>query len=380
MTLEEEERVLEQQLETLQREERVLNLRRQVDALRTRRNAGRLEEDPHPIAAEEGPAFSDHVGSAASSNRRRMRDAGDEPQDTEAYGAKKRRTHIQVPPPRNYTASSFREYTQYIRNCEQHFEVDPEGTGSDKDKALFIRVYSEGDAQNRIYRMLEAAGDNYPTWDEIKHFLKDLLAPERERNQDAAHLYYSARQRMGQSVSAFVTHLESLEEGLPESSDEVRCAHLKQALRPDLLMEILPQASQPTTRAELIDCALRAEQVIKLRSKVQREGIREMPFREGRATERPTQSGRSSNARGWREHGSRPGRSRNARHTPTPQFSDVNQLPVAQTGHTENAQPTHAPRDKSNDTCNYCLRKGHWESACRDKAAGKQRAAKALAQ
>ena len=57
----------------------------------------------------------------------------------------------------------------------------------------------------------------------------------------------------------------------------MRLAHLKQALRNDILAEIIQLAEQPATRAQLIESAHHAEQAISLRARIQRES-REVPL------------------------------------------------------------------------------------------------------
>lgn len=378
--LEDEERALRTQLDILRQEKRVAALRQQVAALRAGDEDAPMTQSPNDDEPVEGQTPSiDDDESTTSSNRRRRDSEGPEPRLE-----KKPRLHVRIPDPRPYRASSHREYVQYVRMCEQHFEADPVGLASDARRALFVSAFSEeGEIQDAIYRMLEDAKPAIPQWEELKAFLRNLLTPEHQRSQDAARLYFSAKQRPGQTTNAFITYLEGLEENLPESTDETRLAHLKQALRSDILAEILPLPIQPTTRGQLIESAQRAEQVIMLRAKIQRES-RDMPYRGASQTTRPSERfalpRRPIDRKGWKETRERVERVGFVHPPSQPPLSAANSSPIAQGKRPEGAAAPRAARDKTNDTCRSCQQKGHWKAECPARHQGKQRSLKGKAQ
>jgi hypothetical protein len=176
--VEEEERTLRRQLDLLQQARRVASLRQQVATLQAGGDNELPEEPQDPIEEMKGLERTiDDASSATSLNRRR----GDD-EEPEQQGEKRQRTHIKLPDPRKYSATSYREYVQYVRICKQHFSANPREMNEDTARALCVRVWSEGETQDAIYRMLEEARPRVPPWDELKRFLRDLLTPEHQHS------------------------------------------------------------------------------------------------------------------------------------------------------------------------------------------------------
>jgi hypothetical protein len=377
----EEERALVRQLEELQREERVAQLKRKVDEWKARREAGYPDDLANPLGAtaDVDTTHSERRGSAASTSVRRGREE-EEDDDHQSIGSAdrahkrhQRDYHLRAPDPVRYTARSYREYTAFVRACEQCFEAKPRAYRTDDARALFVKIWSEGEAQDAIYRRLESA-DGTPTWDELKSFLQGLLAPEAQRTQDAARAYYAAKQRKDQSVNAFVTYVEGLEKSLPEVPEANRVTHLKQALRSDIAVEVLTSPNQPTTRQALIEAAQRAEQIKGMRERANRE--ERLPFRSGPSdpTARPRHSTSSPITAPRPEQAPRRWVAGNPQVRPP---SSVNYTPVTPRTTNPNTPGASGARDKSKDTCRHCGKLGHWEKDCWKKNGGKPGPAKA---
>ena len=175
--VEEEERTLRRQLDLLQQARRVASLRQQVATLQAGGDNEPPEEPQDPIEMKGLERTIDDASSATSLNRRR----GDD-EEPEQQGEKRQRTHIKLPDPRKYSATSYREYVQYVRICKQHFSANPREMNEDTARALCVRVWSEGETQDAIYRMLEEARPRVPPWDELKRFLRDQLTPEHQHS------------------------------------------------------------------------------------------------------------------------------------------------------------------------------------------------------
>jgi hypothetical protein len=379
---EREERALQQRLHELQRQERVAQLQRKVKELEERAVAGFPDDSPaeHRRGSATTPTPSEHsVGVAPEVGRVRAR-ADLEDDDPEDAPDKRRRTsgRIRLPDPQKYRARNFKEYLNFIRACEQHFEAYPQQYREDRDKHLFVKVWSEGETQDAIYRRLQREDAAALAWPELKRFLQDLLAPDYERSQEAASAYHGAKQRRDQSVSSFITYLDGLEERLPPVPEEHRVAHLMQALRPEIQTEILSRSDQPTTRAALIEAAVRTEHVLRLRERGPRDERRIQPI--ARRVETTVATYRANPVRPHDVGRSRTDHTPGMRPPPARVFSGVNQVPLPSRPRNDNRGNQATPRDKSKDACNHCGKLGHWEKDCYSKQNGKPPAGKARAQ
>ena len=373
------ERLLQQRLEELQRRERIAQLQRKVRAWEEKEAAGFPDTvvEPPPIgvpAARASTARSTSVATPSSSARPTPH-AREEEEDESGPQGKRRKTddpiHLQEPP--KYRARTFREYTSFVRACEQHFEAYPQKYRTARAKRFILKVWTEGDAQEAVYRRFDKPDVESLDWPELKQFLQSLLAPDQERTEEASAAYHGAKQRRDQTVAAFVTYVEGLEKRLHPVSEENRVAHLIQALRQDVKTEVLSRNEKLTTRNNLIEAAMRAEHVLRLRERGQREERRPTPIIQRTettsATYRTTPGRFSSSARGG-----------TARTTNTRTFSGVNQVPLTMRPRHNAAAGPATPRDKSKDACNYCGKLGHWERDCLSKQNGKPPAGKARAQ
>ena len=378
----EEELALQQRLHELQRQERVAQLQRKVKELEERAVAGfpsntpadhRRDSAPTPAPSERSTSVAPDVG--------RVR-ARDDLEDDDNEDAPDKRRHtsgrIRLLDPQKYRARNFKEYLNFIRACEQHFEAYPQQYREDRDRQLFVKVWSEGETQDAIYRRLQRDDAAALTWPELKRFLQDLLAPDYERSQEAAAAYHGAKQRRDQSVSSFVTYLDGLEERLPPVPEEHRVAHLMQALRPEIQTEILSRSDQPTTRAALIEAAVRTVHVLRVREKGPRDDRRIQPV--ARRVETTVSTYRANPVRFHDAGRNRPDHAPGMRPTSARTFSGVNQLPLPSRPRNDNRGNQAAPRDKSKDACNHCGKLGHWEKDCYSKQNGKPPAGKAQAQ
>ena len=372
------ERLLQQRLKELQRRERIAQLQRKIREWEEKEAAGfpdTVEPPPIGIPAARASTTRNTSVATSTSSTRPTTHAREEEEDEEGAQGKRRKIDepIQLQEPPKYRARTFREYTSFVRACEQHFEAYPSKYRNASAKRFILKVWTEGDAQEAVYRRFEKPDVESLDWPELKQFLQSLLAPDQERTEEASAAYHGAKQRRDQTVGAFVTYVEGLEKRLHPVSEENRVAHLIQALRQDVKTEVLSRNEKLTTRNNLIEAAMRAEHVLRLRERGQREERRPTPLIQRTettsATYRTTPGRFANNNRGG-----------SARTASARTFSGVNQVPLAMRPRNNAPAGPSTFRDKSKDSCNHCGKLGHWERDCLSKQNGKPPAGKARAQ
>ena len=373
LDLADEAEILEERLKALQHEERIARLKRKVSEWEGRRDSGFPNEPTdlpirNRVASVAQPQTSSEDDAASQAfypdedDAESSQPAGKRRQPSSNVG---RDMHTHFPDPSRYRAHNFREYTAYIRSCENRFDSRPQEFATDESRALYVRAWSEGDTQNAIYRYLQNT-EKTSTWDDLKKFLLGLLAPKAQRRQDAARAYFTAKQRRDQNVNAFITYLEGLEENLPPSTNASRVAHLAQALRLDISVEIMTQGTEPTEYNDLVAAAERAEQIVRIRSGALREDRQPQQSAHIEPNAKPY---RAANSTSRLEGRFRPTRTWTAPSTQA-RLSTTNRTPI-------NPRPVvspktaYTPRDKSKDSCRSCGKLGHWEKDCWKKNGGK---------
>lgn len=225
---------LEEELETLERRKKIKQLRAKIEAEKR---------------ALEDPTAPPHKSRAHTL---------DSDSDVETKGSRKRQkkdeARLTITQPKAYSGESHEKYKQFIRACELTFETRPVTYGLDADKIRFGKAYLEGKPQDSWYRKQEADKRSY-TWDEFKTFLLDDFRPASLRKHDVFRKYNDAKQKPNQSVSEFVTYMDSLEEQLEPYTESQRIAHLMTRLHPYIGWEVQARREEPKTRQELIDIA-----------------------------------------------------------------------------------------------------------------------------
>ena len=172
------------------------------------------------------------------------------------------------------------------------------------------------------------------------------------RQQQAIQRIIHAKQQPGQSVNAFVSYLESLEEDIEQKADSIRRERLLAGLRPHIAKRISESVQQPESRNELIKQACRLESVDKLYHRQDAD--------ESHGSRKRTQSPPKSRYLSKRVHleaGQRTGS--------TARPSEPTQLEVAkdELANPEPATLPHADRIK-NIICYRCQQKEHYASNC----------------
>lgn len=80
--------------------------------------------------------------------------------------------------------------------------------------------YIRGEPRDRWRAREQDQGRDQATWQAFPEFLLDLIQNPVNRQLNTAQKYADARQRTGQSVHAYVTYIEGLEEELPVYTEE----------------------------------------------------------------------------------------------------------------------------------------------------------------
>ena len=149
-------------LADLQQSERVDLLRQSIAEMEARKAARSLgsRSEPQQVAGNAPAPPIELTASTSLASNRRPRDESD---DMESAGqsppSHKRQQYdinLHIPFTTRYAGRSYREYTAYIRSCEQCFEARPHEFYTDRARALFVKAWSKGNAQDAIYRRLSS--------------------------------------------------------------------------------------------------------------------------------------------------------------------------------------------------------------------------------
>lgn len=240
---------------------------------------------------------------------------------------------VDVPRPGRYKGESRKELVEWLRTCEQLFEVKAATYSRDHTKVIMAQGFLSGAPQDSWWRRKDAGATDSITWKEFKKFLEDDLRPETLRGLDVRRLYHSARQLPGQSVHQWATYLETLEAQMPPFQENQRSEKFLFGLHKGLQDHLLETRADTSNRNHLIETAMLIDE---------------------------TQ-----------------GRSRRSEDTPR------NRRPLLRTGPASNDRQTppgnsrlggpsppnnRALPDKGQAQCRYCGFKGHFERECRKKA------------
>ncbi|KAK6613201.1 hypothetical protein H4I95_01545 [Botrytis cinerea] len=116
-----------------------------------------------------------------------------------------------------------------------------------------------------VWRRYESESANTGlSWLDFKEYMYDSIMDKGNRQRQAIQRIIHAKQQPGQSVNAFVSYLESLEEDIELEADSIRRERLLAGLRPHIAKRISESLQQPESRGELIKQACRLENVDKL--------------------------------------------------------------------------------------------------------------------
>jgi hypothetical protein len=157
--------------------------------------------------------------------------------------------------PAEYKGRTLKEHREFFRSCEIAFRLLPLEFRLDKDKVLWAMQYLAGDPRELWYTHYErtfAIGEETLTWGYFKDYMLDLLSDPINRTLEAATAHAHAMQRRDQTVRAFATYLEVLEEQLTPYTEEQRVQHLFSKLKPELQRAITNYHQVPATREDLV--------------------------------------------------------------------------------------------------------------------------------
>jgi hypothetical protein len=167
---------------------------------------------------------------------------------------------VRLATPELYYGKSLKDHTNFMWQCDVNFRRDPRQFRDDASKVLYAMQYLRGEPRDRWRAQESTVGRDQATWQEFSDFLLDLIQNPVNRQLNTAQKYADARQKPNQSVHAYVTYIESLEEELEPYSEDQRRLHLLTTLRPELRTTITSHQNIPSTRADLIALAARLEE------------------------------------------------------------------------------------------------------------------------
>jgi len=285
--------------------------------------------------------------------RKRRRSPSVESSSEEDLARRRRHRGMKPKEPAVYAAKNLREHNEWLLDVENVFTIMHYEYRHDADKVAYAQQFLRGDHRATWNRHLESL-DVDPTFDEFCEHLLDQLQNPVLRTYTTVRRYLTAQQRKDQSVTSFVTHLDTLEAQMLPYTDEQRRMHLLIKLMPELQQAILQHSEVPTTRDGMITLAVRLEDVKKM--KTQRDtnekskGESSKPESGGRAESTP--KGDASASRKSRTWG-RKGKGRGAGE------SASSSKPAK-----PDAEKSNDKRDLSQVTCYNCGKKGHLSPRC----------------
>ncbi|KAE8441046.1 hypothetical protein EG329_006083 [Mollisiaceae sp. DMI_Dod_QoI] len=198
-----------------------------------------------------------------------------------------------------------------------------------------------------IWRRRERrTGVDNTTWEKFQEFMKDSITDTENRSLGAITKYNNAMQRPGQSVQAFVSYLESLEDDLGYIDDKTSRNFLLAKLRPEIREDITHHGQIPPTRERLVAAAVHVENHQKLFR------VRENPERVAGDKDGTRQGKRDRKGKAVDRERSRSPR----RESPIPQRPSY--------ASSANATPVEQRRDLSSIRCHKCQKMGHYATTC----------------
>lgn len=238
-------------------DERLQRAREKRDRLVKERELQRIEDEcallERKTASDVGNDQDDgsserntHTSDASSASGRKRGASGSQ------YAYPTKRT-LRPRDPEPYSGSSLRAHREFMRACENAFDLTPENFPNEKDKVMWAMQFLQGDPRDAWYTQWERMRPIFnPTWTEFCSFTKDQLADPINRGLEAATKHQRALQRPDQTVRAFATYLEILESDLPPYSEAHRVQHLYSKLRPEIQRAVTNFHVVPATREELV--------------------------------------------------------------------------------------------------------------------------------
>ena len=167
--------------------------------------------------------------------------------------------------PTTYAGDNQRAFDTFLRDCKRTFLQKPVTYESPSAQVLYAENYLSGAPADDWHREKEAttkAAEGELTWKIFADFLQEKLKPKHLRLMDLGGQLKKLRQFQGQTVSDFVTYLESLEAQLPEPPTEMqKHSNLLHSVHDYLKTAVIRAGSQGTTRAELVEAVRIAERV-----------------------------------------------------------------------------------------------------------------------
>lgn len=337
-SFEEKSRALQRRIEQAQEEERLLELeeRAMLAEMRVAEACVRLSHEKPP-----SPARSTHITTSAPVIRLRSNtaDATGHPVPKRTRRAKSASSsdseddsRLRVVDPDQYEGKSYWDLQRFLRQCQNVFTIRSRQYRRDIRRVHYARSYLKGQPEKDWWTYEEALERRAeaPTWALFKQFLEEKVSPISIRVTEAIRKYREARQKPGQTIAAFASYMDELEQQMPPMGKEARIHNLLDGLRPEINSTILESASVPRSRDNLIVLATKIQEAKRV------------------------SAASASRERGYRGRGK--GKESTGRDLPRPDREDHQNPPA---GFSRGK-----PRSKFDGECHNCGRKGHKAAYC----------------
>lgn len=168
------------------------------------------------------------------------------------------RPRLREPPV--FKGKTIKEARDFLTALELTFALMPDAYETDASRVLYGVMYLGGEPSEQ-WHLNHSVGDlqGY-TWSEFRQFVQDAVEDPVNRSLTNIVAYETARQKEGQSVTAFATELATLEDQIAAYTPEQRVQHLLAKLRPELRTDIITYHKVPSKRDDLVSLATRLEQ------------------------------------------------------------------------------------------------------------------------
>ena len=249
---------IQDDIEEIRRQDALLERQRVLDALERKKAAMAAADRAYRRGVmEDDASYTEDDDDAASSSSKRRRRNVDEYAETNVKAPSK---------PPEYLGKTVRQHTDFIRECNQIFDLDPKTFRSDFVRITYASKAVKGEAGDAWDRCLRFEDGKSYSWDQFATFLLDLIQSPANRYHSSILKYEEAKQGATQTVQSFVAYMDQLESELEPYTEKLRMQHLLAKVRPELREKVTEYPSPMTDRPELIRLLSQFEENMKAKA------------------------------------------------------------------------------------------------------------------
>jgi hypothetical protein len=197
--------------------------------------------------------------SADRPRRRRHSDNYNSDDSDDSSRRRSSRSHPSHMNPEAYKGESQKELDNFIAACHRVFDYSPREYKKNRRRVTWAATFLRDTPADSWERKKKNTPDllDTITWEEFQEFLQALQKQPRARRNSAVGNFFEVKQQEGESVVAFVSRLEKLEEQMDPFSETQLKDNLLHKLRPSLYNALMrsSQGFECQTRDEVIAAA-----------------------------------------------------------------------------------------------------------------------------